>query len=71
MTPNQIRDRAYRIATGNHLTKAFTYKQFQKADISKYLWGPLQNWSEDQITSHINYIAEEIIQLTKEIKGSV
>ena len=71
MTANQIRDKAYRIATGNHLTKSFTYNQFQRADISKFLWEPLSDWSEDQIVSHINCIAEEIIQLTKEIKGSV
>lgn len=70
MTTNQIRDRAYKIATGNHLTKSFTYNQFQKANVSNYVWEPLSDWSEGQLISHINYIAEEIIQLTKEIKES-
>lgn len=62
---NKIRDRAYIVATENHLTKAFTYKQFQKADISKYILEPLQDWPEKELIEHITQIAEEIIKFAK------
>lgn len=68
MTDKQIQDRAYLIATGNHLTEDFNYKQFQNVDIRKHLWQLTEDWPIKELESHIAGIADQITNLVKEAR---
>ena len=65
MTNDQVRDKAYRIATGNHLTKALTYKQFQNLStrgLNNIRWEQVETWDASTLIDHIAQIAEAIIR---------
>ena len=63
LTNKQIRNKAYLLVTGSHLTEAFNYKDFQAADISEYLWELTENWPICELESHIAYLADSITEL--------
>jgi len=55
-----LRDAAYTIATGSHLTAKFTYDEFQAIDIEDYKWQMVEYWPVDVLESHIADLAETI-----------
>jgi len=44
MTDNELRDKAYLIATGHHLIESFNYEDYQSIDISLYIWDLVADW---------------------------
>jgi len=65
MTEEDLIDEAYRIATGNYLTKSFTFSEFKNNDISQYLWEMVEDWPLDVVKVHIVGLAEQIINTAK------
>lgn len=63
LTEKQIRDEAYRIATGHHLTESFNYEEFQHIDVEDYSWELTADWPICELESHIENIAESIVKL--------
>lgn len=59
-TDKELRNKAYHIATGNHLTESFNYEDFQNTDISDYTWEMVEDWPIQQLEVHISGLAEEI-----------
>ena len=70
MTDEQIRDKAYLIVTGNHLTECFNYKEFQEADISEYLWQMVEDWPISSLEAHIAQLADAITKLAIEARDN-
>ena len=63
MNNKEIRDKAYEIATGNHLAEALNFQEFQdisEEDLMNILWEPLEYWTYDMVIEHISQIAENI-----------
>jgi len=56
-----ITDKAYKIATGNHLTESFTYDEFQEIDTWDYVTESFENWDMSDLDEHIASIASNII----------
>ena len=70
LTDKQIRDKAYLLVTGNHLTESFNYEDFQSVDISEHLWELVEDWPIEELESHITQLADQITQLCINIKDS-
>ena len=70
LTHEQIRDKAYLLVTGNHLTESFNYEDFQSVDISEHLWELVEDWPIEELESHITQLADQITQLCINIKDS-
>ncbi len=65
MTENEIRDQAYRIATGNSLCATLDYEQTQEIsddDLLSIAWEPFEMFSANDLHSHIAQIADDIIR---------
>ena len=60
---DEIRDNAYKIATGHHLTEELTYDEFQSVDIDDFSWDSLDAWTTTEVRNHITAIANDIIKL--------
>ena len=67
-TDAELLDRAYLVATGNHLTEDFTYNDFQSIDASEYAWQLVEDWPTNELESHIAGIADRIFTLLKEVR---
>ena len=70
LTNKEIRDKAYLLVTGNHLTEEFNYKDFQIVDISKHLWQLTEDWPIGELESHITTMADQITALAIEARDS-
>lgn len=61
MINEKLRDIAYKISTGNHLTERFDYQGFQDIyDISEFMWEPFQYIGDNVMIDQIAQIADEI-----------
>lgn len=67
-TDEQLRDKAYLIATGHHLTEDFRYDEFQQVDISEHLWQMVEDWPINELESHIAGVADSIYYALKELR---
>lgn len=64
MTEQELRNRAYLIATGNSLTEAFDAEEWEKIteeEVMAVMWEPLENWTFNNICEHVDQIASAII----------
>lgn len=59
---NEIRDWAYKESTGQHLTKSFSYDEFQKINTMDYVWEPFEDWDPTRLETQIADIADGIIR---------
>jgi len=65
MTDKEIQDKAYMIATGNHLTTAFSKKEFllmSNTELNSYLSEDFIWWPITTINKRITSVAEDIIR---------
>lgn len=64
LSKNEIRDKAYLIATANSLCETLSYDQFQKVsdeDLMSIVWEPFENWDANKLYNHITQIADSVI----------
>ncbi len=66
-TDRELKNIAYRIATGQCLTKVLSYSEFQKVDIMKYVWEPMSDWPKKLLESHIAEIGDIVYRKLKEL----
>lgn len=67
----ELRNRAYRLATGYYLVKQFTFAQFQRANVMKNVWEPFEHWDEKSLTCQIADIAEGTYKELLKLKGEL
>lgn len=68
MNKNEIRNKAYVIASSNTLCATLTYDELQEVsdeDIVSIAWQPFENWSASDLHKHIVQIADDIIEAFK------
>jgi len=69
MTYEELQNKAYLIATGNSLCETLSYQETQDIsdeDIMNIVWEPFENWTADDLHSHIAQIASNIIDAFKD-----
>jgi len=67
MTDNELRDKAYLIATGHHLIESFNYEDYQSIDISLYIWDLVADWPISSLQNHITSLADDIFSSLKAV----
>ena len=69
-TDKQLRDDAYWTATGEFLTKQFTYKQYQRANLDNWKWEPFEYWDKKELASQITGLAGSMFAQLKAARDS-
>ena len=64
MTEEELQAQAYIIASSNSLTEALSYNQLQEIsdeNLVALAWEPFERWTSDELYTHIEQIATDII----------
>ena len=68
VSKEELRDHAYRVATGNNMLDVYDYEQFMKLEnipTGPDAWEPYEYWTESMIADQITGLAEDIISTFK------
>ena len=69
-TDKELRDMAYLTATGEFLTKCFTFKQYQRTNLDNWKWEPFEYWPTNELASQITGLAEKLFNQYKKIRDA-
>lgn len=64
MNYDELRDKAYRIATANSTCETLSYEDFQNipdVELEAIYWEPFEHWTAGETREHIDRMAQDII----------
>ncbi len=68
-TDRELRDMAYKTATGSFLTKSFSYKEYQRINIDNWKWEPFENWNMIELEFEVTGLADSLFLQYKKIRN--